>query len=109
MDEAGKASGDYAYGLAGTKGFFLSGIESSAAHPGALAFFFFMMALIDQSGSHPGWGDGRKVAVEELLPLWLWSCCHSHSTRIGFGRRMAGPHRAQLRLGHGVVDFSEPA
>ena len=39
LDDAGKATGGYAYGLVGTKGFFLSGMEQSTAAGRRLGLF----------------------------------------------------------------------
>ena len=108
VDDAGKATGGYAYGLVGTKGFFLSGMEEST-RPGrrALAFFFFMMALIDKAALIPAgamverwrWKNFCLYGLWVVLPLtlyanWVWG--GGWLARIGLN----------WRLGHGVVDFS---
>jgi Amt family ammonium transporter len=120
VDEAGKATGGYAYGLAGTKGFFLSGLEPSGAgvstalgsrdsHTtvGILAFFFFMMALIDKAALIPAgamverwrWKNFCLYGLWVALPLtlyanWVWG---------GGWLARIGP---KWGLGHGVIDFS---
>ena len=101
----GKASGGY--GLIGAKGFFLSGIEQSTAQAGALAFFFFMMALIDKAALIPAgamverwrWKNFCLYGLWVVLPLtlvanWVWG---------GGWLARIGPN---WRLGHGAVDFS---
>ncbi len=107
VDEAGKATGGYAYGLVGTQGFFLSGIEHNTAGAGALALFFFMMALIDKAALIPAgamverwrWKNFCLYGLWVVLPLtlyanWVWG--GGWLARIGLN----------WRLGHGVVDFS---
>jgi Amt family ammonium transporter len=106
-DDDGKAGGSYQYGLAGTKGFFLAGIEQRTAQAGALAFFFFMMALIDEAALIPAgamverwrWKNFCLFGLWVVLPLalvanWVWG--GGWLARIGLN----------WRLGHGVVDFS---
>ncbi len=135
-DEAGKPSGGYAYGLAGSKGFFLAGLDPSVAGVppangnasvspesssgdrrttgpeghgtmGALAFFFFMMALIDKAALVPAgamverwrWKNFCLYGLWVVLPLvlaanWIWG---------GGWLARAG---LNWRLGHGVVDFA---
>ena len=107
VDDAGKATGGYAYGLVGTKGFFLSGMEQSTAQAGALGLFLLHDGPDRQSGPHPRGGDGGTLAVEELLPVWAvgraaadaganWVWGGGWLARIGLN----------WRLGHGVIDFS---
>jgi len=93
-----------AYGLVGTKGFFLSGIEQSTAH---LAFFFFLMALIDKAALIPvgamverwRWKNFCLYGLWVVLPFtlyanWVWG--GGWLARIGL----------YWHLGHGVIDFS---
>jgi Amt family ammonium transporter len=107
VDDAGKATGGYAYGLIGAKGFFLSGIEQSTAQTGVLAFFFFMMALIDKAALIPAgamverwrWKNFCLYGLWVVLPLtlmanWVWG--GGWLARIGLN----------WHLGHGVIDFS---
>ena len=107
VDDSGKANGGYAYGLIGAKGFFLSGMEPSTAQAGVLAFFFFMMALIDKAALIPAgamverwrWKNFCLYGLWVVLPLtlyanWVWG--GGWLARIGLN----------WRLGHGVVDFS---
>ncbi len=95
--------GVYGFGLFGTKGFFLSGVEQSTAEAGVLALFVFMMALIDKAALIPAgamlerwrWKNFCLYGLWVVLPLtlvanWVWG----------------GGWLARLRLGHGVVDFS---
>ena len=107
VDDAGKATGGYAYGLVGTKGFFLSGMEPATAQAGGLAFFFFMMALIDKAAIIPTgamlerwrWKNFCLYGLWVVLPValaanWVWG--GGWLARIGLN----------WRLGHGVIDFS---
>ena len=107
LDDAGKATGGYAYGLVGDKGFFLSGIEQNTAQAGTLALFFFMMALIDKAALIPAgamverwrWKNFCLYGLWVVLPLtlfanWVWG--GGWLARIGLN----------WRLGHGVIDFS---
>jgi len=107
VDDVGKATGGYAYGLAGAKGFFLSGMEQNAAQAGGLAFFFFMMALIDKAALIPTgamverwrWKNFCLYGLWVVLPLtlvanWVWG--GGWLARIGLN----------WGLGHGVIDFS---
>ncbi len=107
VDRAGKATGGYAYGLIGIHGAFLSGIEQSTAQAGGLAFFFFLMALIDKAALIPAgamverwrWKNFCLYGLWVVLPLtlyanWVWGG--------GWLARMG----LNWRLGHGVIDFS---
>ena len=106
-NDAGKATGGYAYGLIGSQGFFLSGIEQSAAQAGALALFFFMMALVDKAALIPvgamverwRWKNFCLYGLWVVLPFalfanWVWG-----------GGWLAGIG-LNWHLGHGVIDFS---
>ncbi len=107
VDDAGKATGGYAYGLIGAKGFFLAGMEQSTTQAGALAFFFFMMALIDKAALIPAgamverwrWKNFCLYGLWVVLPLtlyanWVWGGGWLASIGLNW------------RLGHGVIDFS---
>src|SRR5208337_3296524 len=89
------------------KGFFLSGIEQSAPQAGALALFFFMMALIDKAALIPvgamverwRWKNFCLYGLWIVLPFalaanWVWG--GGWLARIGIN----------WRCGHGVIDFS---
>ena len=107
VDDAGKATGGYAYGLMGTKGWFLSGFEQGPAHVGAWAFFFFMMALFDKAA---------LVPAGAMLERWRWKnfCIYGLWVVLPFALAAnwvwGGGWLARLgltwRLGHGVIDFS---
>ncbi len=107
VDDAGKSTGGYAYGLMGAKGFFLSGMEQGTAQVGGFAFFFFMMALIDKAAIIPTgamlerwrWKNFCLYGLWVVLPAalaanWIWG--GGFLARIG----------VNWRLGHGVIDFS---
>lgn len=107
VDGAGNATGGYAYGLVGAKGFFLSGVEQGVPQAGVLAFFLFMMAIIDKAALIPAgamterwrWKNFCLYGLWVVLPFaiaanWVWG--GGWLARIGIN----------WRLGHGVVDFS---
>ena len=119
LDDADKATGGYKYGLVGTQGFFLSGMEPGGAGvtpalgsgdgrtTGVLALFFFMMALIDKAALIPAgamverwrWKNFCLYGLWVVLPLtlyanWVWG--GGWLARIGLN----------WHLGHGVIDFS---
>ena len=88
VDGAGKATGGYAYGLVGAKGFFLSGMEQGTAQAGALAFFFFMMALIDKAALIP---------AGAMVERWRWK----NFCLYGLVGRAAAD--ARVRIGSGAA------
>ncbi len=103
----GKPAGGFAYGLAGEKGFFLSGIDQGTAGAGVLAFFFFTMALIGKAALIPTgamlerwrWKNFCLYGLFIVLPFalaanWIWGGGWLARTGLNWG------------LGHGVVDFS---
>ena len=68
--------------------------------PAALGLFLLHDGPDRQSGPHSRGGDGRTLAVEELLPLRAVGRAAADAVReLGLGRRLAGPHRAQLAAG----------
>jgi ammonium transporter, Amt family len=114
LDEAGKPTGGYVYGLAGGKGFFLSGIEPGAADAGVLALFFFMLAVICKAALIPvgamverwRWNNFCLYGLWVVLPLalcanWVWG----GGWLAGLGIACQQAHLA-FQLGHGVIDFS---
>jgi Amt family ammonium transporter len=116
----GKVTGGFAYGLAGTKGLFLAGMESGGAGAppainsrdgrttvGVLAFFFFFMALLGKAALIPTgamlerwrWKNFCLYGLFSVLPLalaanWVWGGGWLARAGLNWG------------LGHGVVDFS---
>jgi Amt family ammonium transporter len=127
-DDAGKATGGYAYGLAGAKGFFLSDIEPSRAgvspatgsredrvtevgdaraSAGLLALFFFFMALV---------GKAALIPTGAMLERWRWRnfCLYGLFIVLPFalaanwvwGGGWLARAGLNWRLGHGVVDYS---
>ena len=98
--------GGYAYGLAGARD---SSFPAWSQHgqAGVLAFFFFMMALIDKAALIPvgamaerwRWKNFCLYGLWVVLPLtlyanWVWG--GGWLARVGLN----------WRLGHGVIDFS---
>ena len=124
----GKPTGCYAYGLAGTKGFFLAGIEPSRAGllpasgnrdgrgaeggdsrttAGVMAFFFFFMALI---------GKAVLIPTGAILERWRWKnfCLYGLVMVLPFalaanwvwGGGWLARAGLNWHVGHGVVDYS---
>ena len=80
------ATSVFKYGIIGTKGWCLHGVEDVSV----LALFFFMMVFMDTTATIPTGVDGRTLGVEELLHLWLVGCLALLPLRqLGLGRRLA--------------------
>ena len=103
VDAAGKATGAYAYGLLGTKGFFFSGIHDG----GTCALFFLMMLFLITTAA---------VATGSMVERWSWRnfCLFGAWIALPFGvyanwvwgggwLALAGQN---WHLGHGAVDFA---
>ena len=81
----------FKYGLIGTEGFFLNGMDDVSV----MALFFFMMVFMDTTATIPTGRDGRTLELEELLPLSaLGGPALLPLCQLGVGRRLAGPGRA---------------
>jgi ammonium transporter, Amt family len=107
LDDAGKSTGGYAYGLIGGQGFFLSGMDTGSAQAGVLALFLFMLAVFCKAAMIP---------VGAMAERWRWNnfCFYGAGVVFPFavcanwvwgGGWLAGIGRT-WRLGHGVIDFS---
>jgi ammonium transporter, Amt family len=97
------AAGVFTYGLAGTKGFFLNGLDDVSV----MALFFFMMVFMDTTATIPTgtmcerwtWKNFCLYALWVALPYclfanWVWG---------GGWLAQAGKNWG---LGHGAVDFA---
>jgi ammonia channel protein AmtB len=96
-------SGAFTYGLLGTKGFFLAGVEDVSV----LALFFFMMVFMDTTATIPtgamaerwSWKNFCLYGLWVALPYcifanWVWGGGWLAQTGVNWG------------LGHGAVDFA---
>lgn len=96
-------SGAFTYGLLGTKGFFLGGVEDVSV----LALFFFMMVFMDTTATIPtgalaerwSWKNFCLYGLWVALPYciyanWVWGGGWLAQTGVNWG------------LGHGAVDFA---
>ena len=103
VDAAGNATGVYTYGIMGTTGFFLQGVEDVSV----IALFFFMMVFMDTTATIPtgsmaerwSWKNFCIYAIWVALPYclfanWVW----------GGGWLAQGG--VNWSLGHGAVDFA---
>jgi Amt family ammonium transporter len=103
FDDANKATGAYRYGLMGTKGFFLKGIEDV----GIVGLFFYMMVFMDTTATIPtgtlaerwSWKNFCLFGVWVALPYclfanWVWGGGWLAQSGLNWG------------LGHGAVDFA---
>jgi Amt family ammonium transporter len=100
---SGISLGDGAYGILGTKGFFLAGIDDVSV----MALFFFMMVFMDTTATIPtgtmaerwSWKNFCLYAIWVALPYcifanWVWG---------GGWLAQAGKNWG---LGHGAIDFA---
>jgi ammonium transporter, Amt family len=96
-------SGAFTFGLLGTKGFFLGGVEDVSV----LALFFFMMVFMDTTATIPtgamaerwSWKNFCLYGLWVALPYciyanWVWGGGWLAQTGVNWG------------LGHGAVDFA---
>jgi Amt family ammonium transporter len=103
VDAAGHATGAFTYGLLGTKGFFLNGLDDVSV----MALFFFMMVFMDTTATIPtgamaerwGWKNFCLYGLWVALPYcifanWVWGGGWLAQSGINWG------------LGHGAVDFA---
>jgi len=97
------APGSFTYGLMGTKGFFLNGLEDVSV----MALFFFMMVFMDTTATIPtgsmaerwSWKNFCLYGLWVALPYclfgnWVWGGGWLAQSGINWG------------LGHGAVDFA---
>jgi len=96
-------SGAFAYGLLGTKGFFLSGMDDA----GVLALFFLMMVLMVTAATIPTGAMAERWAWKNFCLYGLWVglplCLMANWVWGGGFLAQAGRNWG---LGHGAVDFA---
>jgi Amt family ammonium transporter len=103
LDDAGKPTGIYKYGLAGTKGFFLNGLDDVSV----LALFFFMMVFMDTTATIPTGTMCERWAWKSFMLYGLWValpyCLYANWVWGGGWLAQSG---SNWGLGHGAVDFA---
>lgn len=101
--ENGQATGAYKYGLLGTAGFGLTGIEDVSV----MAFFFFMMVFMDTTATIPTGAMAERWAWKNFCLYALWValpyCIYANWVWGGGWLAQAG---LNWGLGHGAVDFA---
>lgn len=98
LDVAGKA-----YGLFGTKGFFLTGLDDVSV----MALFFFMMVFMDTTATIPTGSMCERWSWKNFCLYGLWValpyCLYANWVWGGGFLAQAGKNWG---LGHGAVDFA---
>lgn len=102
-DDLSKPTGAYKYGLIGTKGFFLNGIDDVSV----MALFFFMMVFMDTTATIPTGAMAERWATKNFIIYGLWValpyCIYANWVWGGGWLAQAG---LNWKLGHGAVDFA---
>jgi Amt family ammonium transporter len=97
------APGVFTYGLLGTKGFFLYGVEDVSV----MALFFFMMVFMDTTATIPTGAMAERWAWKNFCIYGLWValpyCIYANWVWGGGWLAQAGKNWG---LGHGAVDFA---
>jgi Amt family ammonium transporter len=96
-------SGAFMYGLLGTKGFFLVGVDDVSV----LALFFFMMVFMDTTATIPTGAMAERWSWKNFCLFGLWValpyCIYANWVWGGGWLAQAGKNWS---LGHGAVDFA---
>ena len=102
-DAAGNATGAFKYGLLGTKGFFLLGLDDVSV----MALFFFMMVFMDTTATIPTGAMAERWSWKNFCLYGLWValpyCIYANWVWGGGWLAQAG---VNWELGHGAVDFA---
>jgi ammonium transporter, Amt family len=103
IEEDSATPGIYKYGLLGTKGFFLHGMDDTAV----MALFFFMMVFMDTTATIPTGAMAERWAWKNFCLYGLWValpyCIYANWVWGGGWLAQAGKNWA---FGHGAVDFA---
>ncbi|HZR84922.1 MAG TPA: ammonium transporter [Candidatus Binatia bacterium] len=103
-DAAGNATGAFAYGLLGTKGFFLG---SSVGDVSVMVLFFFMMVFMDTTATIPTGAMAERWAWKNFCLFGVWValpyCLYANWVWGGGWLAQGG---INWGLGHGAVDFA---
>jgi Amt family ammonium transporter len=96
-------SGGFEYGLLGTKGFFLHGVDDVSV----MALFFFMMVFMDTTATIPTGAMAERWSWKNFCLFGLWValpyCIYGNWVWGGGWLAQAGKNWG---LGHGAVDFA---
>ena len=102
-DAAGTATGAYKYGLLGTKGFMLLGVDDVSV----MALFFFMMVFMDTTATIPTGAMAERWSWKNFCLYGLWValpyCVYANWVWGGGWLAQGG---VNWSLGHGAVDFA---
>jgi Amt family ammonium transporter len=103
VDAAGQATGAFTYGLLGTKGFFLNGLDDVSV----MALFFFMMVFMDTTATIPTGAMAERWSWKNFCLFGLWValpyCIYANWMWGGGWLAQSG---INWNLGHGAVDFA---
>jgi Amt family ammonium transporter len=95
--------GVFKYGLLGTKGFFLNGMDDVSV----MALFFFMMVFMDTTATIPTGAMAERWSWKNFCLFGLWValpyCIYANWVWGGGWLAQAGKNWG---LGHGAVDFA---
>jgi ammonium transporter, Amt family len=99
----GGENGVFTYGLLGTKGFFLNGLDDVSV----MALFFFMMVFMDTTATIPTGAMAERWSWKNFCLFSLWValpyCIYANWVWGGGWLAQAGKNWG---LGHGAVDFA---
>jgi len=99
----GAATGAFKYGLLGTKGFFLNGLDDVSV----MALFFFMMVFMDTTATIPTGAMAERWSWKNFCLYGLWValpyCIYANWVWGGGWLAQGG---VNWKLGHGAVDFA---
>lgn len=102
-DAAGAATGAFTFGLIGTKGFFLNGMDDVSV----MALFFFMMVFMDTTATIPTGAMAERWSWKNFCLFSLWValpyCLYANWVWGGGFLAQGG---INWGLGHGAVDFA---
>ncbi len=97
------APGIFTYGLMGTKGFFLNGMDDVSV----LALFFFMMVFMDTTATIPTGAMAERWSWKNFCLYGLWVALpYSLFANWVWGGGWLAQAGKNWGLGHGVVDFA---
>ncbi len=102
-DDKGELTGGYKYGLLGTRGFFLNGVDDVSI----MSLFFFMMVFMDTTATIPTGAMAERWAWKNFTLFGLWValpyCIFANWVWGGGWLAQSG---ANWHFGHGAVDFA---
>ncbi len=106
LGETAPGSGIFAYGLMGTKGFFLNGMDDVSV----LALFFFMMVFMDTTATIPTGSMCERWSWKNFCLYGLWVALpYCLFANWMWGGGWLANLGSTMGLGHGAVDFAGSA